>query len=113
LTSHFDFIYDVEKQVKQMLNLSKLNKNNYTLSYQALNTRGLGTQLFDDGDWKEFLHDTKQMIKNNKVLLVSVSMIEKTRNGENQKKKRKDERYVIYSSLCKILIKVMVHNVIL
>jgi hypothetical protein len=92
--------------VKKMLNLSKLNENDYNLSYQALNTRGLGTQLFDDDDWKEFLHDTKQMIKNNKVLLVNVSMIEKKRNGENQKKKKKDERYVIYSCLYKILIKV-------
>ena len=41
LTSHFDFIYDIKKQVKKILDLLKLNKNDYTLSYQALNTRGL------------------------------------------------------------------------
>ncbi len=89
LTSHFDFIYDVEKQVKKMLNLSKLNKDDYSLSYQALNTRGLGTLLFDNDDWKEFLYDIKQMIKNNKVLLVNVSIIEKK---EMEKIKKKEKR---------------------
>lgn len=94
LTSHFDFTYDIEKQVKKLLNLSKLNKNDYTLSYQALHTRGLGTQLFDNDDWKEFLNDVKQMTKNNKILLVNVSMIEKKRNRDDQKKKKKDGRYI-------------------
>jgi len=72
------------KAGKKMLNLSKLGKDESSFKY-----KGLGTQLFDDDGWKGFLYDTKQMIKNNKVLSVNVSMIEKIRNGENQKKKRK------------------------
>jgi hypothetical protein len=95
LTSHFDFTYDIEIQVKKLLNLSRLNENDYSLSYQALHTRGLGTQLFDNNDWKEFLNDVKQMIKNNKTLLVNVSMIEKKRSeGDQKKKRRKNGRYI-------------------
>lgn len=85
LTSHFDFTYDIEKQLKKSLKLSTLNKNDYTLTYQALHTRGVGTQLFDNDDWKEFLNDIKQMTKNNKTLLVNVSMIEKKRNEEKRR----------------------------
>lgn len=93
LTSYFNFMYDIEKQIKKMLNVTKLNKNDYNLSYQALNSRGLGTQLSDRDDWKEFLNDVEQMTKEKKTLLVNVFMVGKKRNEED-KEKNHNERYI-------------------
>ena len=101
LTSHFDFTYDIEKQLKKTLKLSKLNKNDYTLAYQALHTRGVGTQLFDNDDWKEFLNDIKQMTKNNKTLLVNVSMIEKK---EMKRREKMEGIYIIFIYFIKFII---------
>jgi hypothetical protein len=94
LTSFFEFTYNIEKQVKKMLNLTKVNKKDYILSYQALNSKGVGTQLFDNNDWKEFLYDVKEFVKEKKTLLLTVIMNNNKYKSENSKKKRDLTRYI-------------------
>jgi hypothetical protein len=77
-----------------MLNLTKVNKKDYILSYQALNSRGVGTQLFDNNDWKEFLYDVKEFVKEKKTLLLTVIMNNNKYKSENSKKKRDLTRYI-------------------